>query len=309
MANKQIVIDVNNKIACLEDKEQFLVCGNNDYEVLFNFDSDWDGIEAKTAVFVYGDTPIHMPFVGNICEGVAVENATLCAIGVFAGNIKTTTGATIQCLTSIRDIGGVPKEPAPEVYDKIMEMLDEAIEAHTELPKGGLTGQVLKKQSDEDYDTAWEDDAYGQSVDLSEYQKKIDEGLGTESKEIVGAINELNAEKITLQDAKNNFVPKNEGASGFLPRYLFGTDYLGDVKRIPVGNFAEAFNDVNTPIVVYLPQSDDTPKDAPSNKTQSLHLWTADPIQPYHSATKHYVDNLILGIEEDLTAINEGGIE
>ena len=70
---KQIRIAVKDKIACLVDKEQFLVCGNNDYEVVFDFDSDWEGISAKTAVFVYGNTPIHQPFVGNVCKGVEIK--------------------------------------------------------------------------------------------------------------------------------------------------------------------------------------------------------------------------------------------
>lgn len=141
---KRIKIDVRGKVACLVDEEQFLVCGNNDYEVVFDFDGDWDGISAKTAVFVYGDTPIHQPFVGNICEGVEIKNATLCAIGVFAGDIKTSTGAVIECKPSIRDLGGVPKPPSKEVYDEIMELLDKAI-------SGG-----------------------GGSVDLTEIEKKIE---------------------------------------------------------------------------------------------------------------------------------------
>jgi hypothetical protein len=167
---KQIRISVKDKIACLVDKEQFLVCGNNDYKVVFDFDSDWEGISAKTAVFVYGNTPIHQPFAGNVCEGVEIKNATLCAIGVFAGDIKTTTGATIECRPSIRDIGGVPKPPSKEVYDEIMALLDKAIEAHTELPTGGKKGQVLKKVSDEDYDTEWAND---EQRDLSEIEESL----------------------------------------------------------------------------------------------------------------------------------------
>ena len=142
---KQIHISVKDKIACLVDEEQFLVCGNNDYDVVFDFDSDWEGISAKTAVFVYGNTPIHQPFVGNICEGVEIKNSTICAIGVFAGDIKTTTGATIECKTSIRDFGGVPKPPSKEVYDEIMDLLNKAISG------GG-----------------------GGNVDLSEYVKNTD---------------------------------------------------------------------------------------------------------------------------------------
>lgn len=183
---KRIDVSVNGKIACLVNPNDYLVCGNNDYEVLFSFDSDWEGIGAKTAVFVYGDTPIHQPFVGNVCEGVEIKNATLCAIGVFAGDIKTTTGAVIECKTSIRDLGGVPAAPSKEVYDKIMAMLDKAIEAHTELPVGGKSGQVLKKNSDADYDTYWAND---EMRDLTNYYDKgeIDAMLLPITQEIDGA--------------------------------------------------------------------------------------------------------------------------
>ncbi len=175
---KQINVSVNDKIACLADKEQFLVCGNNDYDVVFDFDADWGGVNAKTAVFVYGDTSVHKPFDGNVCEGVAVENATLCAIGVFAGDIKTTTGATIKCLNSIRDLGGVPKAPAPEVYDEIMVLLDKAMQAHTELPTGGTKGQVLKKRSEKDYDTEWSDDEGGDLTEVNQKISNIEKSIG-----------------------------------------------------------------------------------------------------------------------------------
>lgn len=168
---KQIEINVNNKIACLVDEEQYLVCGNNDYEVVFHFDEQWSGVNAKTALFVFGQEPIAMPFEGNVCEGVAIEGATLCGIGVFAGNLKTSTGAYIKCLPSIRDNGGIPKPPTPEVYDKIMEMLDKAMQAHTELPKGGEVGQVLKKKSEKDYDVEWVDD---KTLDPNLYATKAD---------------------------------------------------------------------------------------------------------------------------------------
>lgn len=159
---KRIVININNKIACLANENDYLVCGNNDYDVEFNFDGDWEGITAKTAVFVYGNIPVYMPFDGNICEGVAIENSTICAIGVFAGDLKTTTAATIKCKLSVRDIAnGAPKPPSSEVYDRIMELLDKAMQAHTELPIGGVKGQVLKKKSGKDYDTEWADDEGG----------------------------------------------------------------------------------------------------------------------------------------------------
>lgn len=159
MEKKQIEINVRNKVACLVDEEQFLVCGNDDYEVVFHFDEEWNDINAKTALFVYGERAVPVPFIGNVCGGVIIDNSTVCAIGVFAGDLKTTTGAGLRCLLSIRDNNNaIPEPPEPQVYDRIMEMLDEAIQSHTELPAGGKKGQVLKKKSDEDYDTQWEDE-------------------------------------------------------------------------------------------------------------------------------------------------------
>lgn len=167
---KQIRISVKDKIASLVDEGQFLVCGNNDYEVVFEFDSAWDGVTAKTALFVFGDEPITVPFDGEVCPGVAIEGATMCAIGVYAGNLKTTTGACVKCIPSIRDMGdGAPKPPTPEVYDKIMALLDKAMQAHTELPTGGVKGQVLKKKSEKDYDVEWVDD---KTLDPDEYATK-----------------------------------------------------------------------------------------------------------------------------------------
>jgi hypothetical protein len=228
---KEIRISVKDKIACLVDKEQFLVCGNNDYEVLFDFDSDWEGINAKTAVFVYGNTPIHQPFVGNVCEGVEIKNATLCAIGVFAGNIKTTTGATIECKPSIRDLGGVPKPPSKEVYDEIMALLDKAIEAHTELPTGGKKGQVLKKVSDKDYDTAWEND---EQRDLTEIEESLANKLNktTEANKIYGT--DANGVQIELPYSQNlyaNGIVRRDAYSNiFVPESPLNSVYSATSK-------------------------------------------------------------------------------
>ncbi|MBQ8289320.1 MAG: hypothetical protein IJY01_00410 [Clostridia bacterium] len=89
----------------------------------------------------------------------------------------------------------------------------------------------------------------------------------------------------------SDFVPKDVNASAFLPRYVFGIDYLGEIKRIPVGNFGNAFNNgTYTPIVVYLASSDTTPGNPPANTNQPLHLWTSDPTQAYHAVSLHYAD-------------------
>lgn len=156
---KQLHIGVKGKIATLESQNFELVGGNSDYEVVFDFDEDWDGREAKTALFVFGENSVHKPFTGNVCKGVAIKNARVCLIGVYADDIVTSTPAEVGCRLSARDMAGeMPEAPVPNVYDEIMELLNRYLNAVKGAPSGGLKGQVLKKDSDKDYDYSWQDD-------------------------------------------------------------------------------------------------------------------------------------------------------
>ena len=125
MSEKKILhIEVRDKIARLVNQDEFLVCGNSDYEVHFDFDEVWNGHFAKTALFVFGDTTVDQPFTGNVCKGVEITKATKCFIGVFTGDIITTTKADVKCFLSIRDIAKTPKAPEEDVYNKIIELIN-----------------------------------------------------------------------------------------------------------------------------------------------------------------------------------------
>ena len=98
-------ITVRNKIATTTDPTT-VVNGNNDYTVVFDFDSEWDSLSSKTAMFVYGREEQKyktVTFTGNSCVMPALYNTGYVLIGVFAGNIKTTTAAYVKCLPCIRD--------------------------------------------------------------------------------------------------------------------------------------------------------------------------------------------------------------
>lgn len=125
---KNIKIQVSNKIASLVNNDEFLVCGNSDYTVTFEFDEGWENYVVKTALFVFGNEAVAKVFEGDTCEGVSIEGATKCYIGCYAGDLRTTTPATIDCLASIRDYGSVPNPPSPEVYDQIMDLLNKYIQ-------------------------------------------------------------------------------------------------------------------------------------------------------------------------------------
>ena len=98
-------ITVRNKIATTTDPAT-VVNGNNDYTVVFDFDSEWDSLSSKTAMFVYGREEQKyktVTFTGNSCVMPALYNTGYVLIGVFAGNIKTTTAAYVKCIPCIRD--------------------------------------------------------------------------------------------------------------------------------------------------------------------------------------------------------------
>ena len=174
----QLKIEIRDKVATLTSQNFRLVGGNSDYEVVFDFDEDWANYPAKTAMFVFGNNSVKKPFDGNICEGVAVEGATAVAIGVFAGDIVTSKGAYVCCELSIRDMGETPREPTKNEYDELMELLNRYINSAKGAPSGGVAGQVLKKNSDKDYDYSWQDD---EMRDLTNYytKKQSDERFAT----------------------------------------------------------------------------------------------------------------------------------
>ena len=103
-------ITVRNKIATTTDPAT-VVNGNNDYTVVFDFDSEWDSLSSKTAMFVYGREEQKyktVTFTGNSCVMPALYNTGYVLIGVFAGNIKTTTAAYVKCIPCIRDNDSTP---------------------------------------------------------------------------------------------------------------------------------------------------------------------------------------------------------
>lgn len=160
---KQIHIQVKDKIATFVSMNFTLVGGNSDYEVVFDFDSDWGSYPVKTALFVYGNSTKKVVFNGNVCKGEAIENATMCLIGVYADDIATSTPACIANVRqSIRDVASsLPEPPTEDVYNQIMELLNRYINEASGLPSGGAKGQVLKKASDTDFDVIWQDEEKG----------------------------------------------------------------------------------------------------------------------------------------------------
>ena len=120
--DKVINIRVRNRIA-IADSGEHIVCGNEDYTAVFDFDEEWSGIDVKTARFyrrgIYTDTV----FSGNTVAIPEMSKVSSVEIGVFAGDI-TTTPAIVRCYRSILCNGGNVSEPEPDVYAQIIDLIN-----------------------------------------------------------------------------------------------------------------------------------------------------------------------------------------
>lgn len=124
---RNIDIKIQN-LKTIVSGEPVIVCNNSDYIITFAFDEDWDTYDVKTARFVYtrgGHIQSQdIVFTGNICQVPVFYDITDVFVGVFAGDIHTTTPAKIYCMKSILDYDGPPEEPDPDVYAQIMELIN-----------------------------------------------------------------------------------------------------------------------------------------------------------------------------------------
>lgn len=123
----EFVITIRNKIAEYAG-DAIYVCGNADCKIVFDFDIAWDGMGVKTARFVKDDgTYQEQVFTGNECPVPVISDTYGIRVGVYAGNLHTTTPAYIPAKKSILCASGMPSAPSDDVYAQIMEMIDDGL--------------------------------------------------------------------------------------------------------------------------------------------------------------------------------------
>ena len=132
-----ITIRVRGKIAQAVGSPT-IICGNTGYNVIFDLDSEWDDYDIKTMRVAWTDTfsgqPRHtdVPFILGFAAIPAIADAYEVSIGLYAGNIKTTTPATVPCERCITDGGTYHEDPDPETYAALLELLGR-------ITQGGVT--------------------------------------------------------------------------------------------------------------------------------------------------------------------------
>lgn len=117
-----INISVENKIA--EADGTLYVCDNSDFVAKFAFDAEWEAYKNKTARFVYNNSYVDVVFTGNECPVPIISATYFFNIGVYAGNLHTTTPARVPCKKSILCDTGFPADPPDDVYNQIMAKLN-----------------------------------------------------------------------------------------------------------------------------------------------------------------------------------------
>lgn len=123
-----IEIKIAKKIATIEGSP-VIVCGNSDYLVHFDFDEEWADKTCKTARFAFNKGGLirylDVIFTGDTVTVPVLADITEVFVGVFSGNLATTTPASIPCELSIRCGTGAPITPTPDQYDQIMALMED----------------------------------------------------------------------------------------------------------------------------------------------------------------------------------------
>lgn len=120
---KTIKVSIRDRVA-VAPKDAMYICGNSDFVIEFDLDDEWNVAETKTARFVYGGTFQDVIFTGNQCAVPVISDTYSFNVGVYAGDLQTTTPAYVSAKKSILCGGGVPADPMPDVYAQIIDMLN-----------------------------------------------------------------------------------------------------------------------------------------------------------------------------------------
>ena len=105
------------------------VCGNSDFVIDFDLDEEWQKRESKIARFIKKDGfYIDVPFAGNQCNVPIISNVHCFYVGLYAGNLYTTTPAYVPARKSILCETGAPEPPTPEVYEQLKQIMADGLD-------------------------------------------------------------------------------------------------------------------------------------------------------------------------------------
>ena len=134
----EIHIAVENGVASQRDTAVY-ICGSGDFTAVFAFEAGWPVEDLKTARFQTESTYQDVLFRGNACPVPVFTNARKLEVGVYCGNLQTTTPARIAIREGIRSAWGPPEDPAPSLCDQILEAVGETVELGEQIGEVGTS--------------------------------------------------------------------------------------------------------------------------------------------------------------------------
>jgi hypothetical protein len=186
-----INIEIKNKQAVRTNGTSY-VCDNSDFTVVFSFDEEWDAFEVKTARFVYNNRYQDVVFSGNECAIPVISDTKLISVGVFAGDLHTTTPAFIVANKSILNGSSVPEEPSEDVYNQIVGLCNEAVTTANDVEERANNGEFDGKDGDGYVPIKGVD--YWTDEDIAEIHEYVDEQYELIKKDVDGLQQQLNEE-------------------------------------------------------------------------------------------------------------------
>lgn len=155
-----INITVAEKIATNTTPGEIIVCSNSDYTVTFDLDAEWNAEPNRTARFVYCKDGLRqykdVPFSNNPVAVPVLSGIDYVEVGVYAGDLHTTTPAKVLCDRSILCGDAVEQITQEEKVGLVAKMGDLAaletkdksslVAAINEVAKSGGSGSVSEDQ-------------------------------------------------------------------------------------------------------------------------------------------------------------------
>ena len=117
----QLIIKIKDKIA--KPLNNCVICDNSDYTVKFIFDEEWEKEPLRIARFIWNKQYVDVQFTGDTCEVPVISKTNNLAIGVYAGDLRTTTPAILVCHMSILSEDVIEHSVTPSEYEEIMKLL------------------------------------------------------------------------------------------------------------------------------------------------------------------------------------------
>nr|UWI04663.1 MAG: hypothetical protein [Bacteriophage sp.] len=101
-----------------------VICGNSDYTVVWDLDSEWEPYSTRTMRVNLADgTYQDVVFTGDTAALPVLSTPGWASVGLYAGDLHTSRAADLRVLPSVTTPGGAPADPAESVYDQLMELI------------------------------------------------------------------------------------------------------------------------------------------------------------------------------------------